>query len=85
MVGEKLVFIEKEVIDTLKQWNTQSDRQTEQYDKLLVQALLLCCVGAEDLESGNVGEGVEEFIKSIFFTSFLYCSQLYYDGFIRKI
>lgn len=70
MVGQNLVFIQNEVIDTLKQWNTQSDHQTEEYDKLLVQALLLCCVDAKDLEAGKVGKDIEEFIKCMFFLYF---------------
>lgn len=66
-IGKKWVFIEKEVINTLKQWNTQSDHQTEEYDRLLVQALMLCCVDAKDLEVGKVERDVKEFIKSMFF------------------
>lgn len=66
-----MILIEKEVIDTLEHWNRQSGCQNEQYDELLVQALLLCSVSAEDLEAGNVGKDVKEFIESMFLMSVL--------------
>lgn len=73
MLGNKQIFIKKEVIVTLEKWNTRPNHQTATYDELMVQALLLCCVNADDLAEGNIGDEVKEFIRGKF-NSYLHLS-----------
>lgn len=70
MLGKKQIIIEKNVIATIQEWNSRFDRQTTKYDELLVKALLLCCVNADDLALGNVGDDVKDLITGMFFREF---------------
>lgn len=60
-----MVTLSVNVINKYKAWSTHPFFESEKIDQLLVEALILSCVGLKFLEDGNeIDEYVMDFVKS---------------------
>lgn len=62
-VDGKLITIDYEVIAKFKEWSTKFFCNDVIYDFKLVQALLVLCVGTENIIAGNIPEKVLKFVE----------------------
>lgn len=66
-IGKVHVFIPKNVIETLREWNVNPEQKDDkEYDKHLVEALLLVCVENKDLLTKNINKNTKLFIRGKF-------------------
>lgn len=63
-VGSKVVEIRKSILDKILEWSTPPYDESERLDRNIVAALLIACVGIENLAKHKVDDVVMDFMKS---------------------
>lgn len=80
-VGDVLIEISSKVIEKLLEWNMQPYKTIEFYDSKFVSALLLVCVGVENLSQCKISEEIKKFIKGAYINVALFVQKLIFFHF----
>lgn len=58
-----MVTIPHEILSKIRSWNTDGLRNDANYDRTIVQALLVLCVGSDAIADGRISEKVMKFVR----------------------
>lgn len=57
-----LVSIPFDIINKMRAWNTDMFRNDSNYDSKIVHALLVLCLGSDEIIAGNIPDKVLKFV-----------------------